>query len=90
MFKEQVAISYRIRILLENFFAITDKDNEAIVDDEKTLGDLLEDLPYLEKVDYHGHFGSNIFFDIDVDADTEENWKEIKKVITDYIDVKVV
>ena len=90
MWKEQLAISYRIRVLLENFYTITDKDNEAIVNGEKTLGDLLDDLPYLEKVDYNGHFGSNIFFDIDIDADTEKNWKEIKKVITDYIGTKVV
>lgn len=90
MYKEQLAISYGIRVLLENFFAIEAKDSEAILDDEKTLCDLLEGLPYLERVEYNGHFGSNIFFDIDANEDTEENWKEIEKIITDYINVKVV
>ncbi len=93
MFKELVTVSYRINVLTENFFTIMDKDGEAIVNDEKTLGDLLDALPYIDKVEYDGHFGPGIYIEIDVDrinGDTEENWKEIKKVITDYIGTKVV
>ena len=94
MYKELVTVSYRVNVLTENFFTIMDKDNEAIANDEKTLGDLLDALPYIDKVEYNGMFGSAIYLDIDVDrmcnGDTPENWKEIKKVITDYIGREVV
>ena len=76
MFKELVTVSYRINVLTENFFTIMDKDGEAIVNDEKTLGDLLDALPYVDKVEYDGHFGPGIHIEIDVDGingDTEKN-----------------
>ena len=90
MWKEPYKISFRIRVLLENFFTIEDKDGEAIVNDEKTLGDLLEELPGISNVDYNGHFGSNIYLDLDVDDNTEENWNKIQKVIKNYIGSEVV
>jgi len=90
MWKEPYKISFRIKVLLENFFEIEDKDSEAIVNDEKTLADLLDELPFVSNVDYNGHFGSAIYLDMDIDADTEENWNKIQKIIKDYIRTEVV
>jgi len=90
MWKEKVSHTYTIRVLLENFFTIMDKDNEAIAEDEKTLSDILDDFPFIEKVEYDGHFGSFIFITQDVRDDTKENWLKIEKAIKDYIGSEVI
>jgi len=90
IWKEKVSHTYAIRVLLENFFTIMDKDNEAIAEDEKTLGDILDDFPFIEKVEYDGHFGSIIFITQDVRDDKKENWLKIEKAIKDYIGSEVI
>ena len=36
-------------------------------------------------VDYNGHFGSFIFFGLEVEDDTPERWKDIEVVFDKYI-----
>ena len=90
MWKEEVSRTYSIKVLVENFFTIMDKDGEAIVNDEKTLFNLLDGLSFVEKVEYEGMFGSIIWITLDVEADTKENWKTIESIIKDYIGSEVV
>lgn len=63
--------SYVYEIEIEDFTTIESRDDEC--DEWKdTLCARLEALEGVTSVDYNGHFGANIFFNIDTENDTHE------------------
>lgn len=62
--KELTQVAYVVAIDIEDFLAITRHDDRAISSvrgGKKTLDEQLLELDAVLKVDYNGHFGSNLF-----------------------------
>jgi hypothetical protein len=76
-------VSYVLPIPIDMFVAITNRDREA--DDYRgILAGILERRTVAENVDYNGHFGSNIYFDILATDHTEGNEEAVVDMINAY------
>lgn len=75
--------SYCYEIEDDDFRAIEHRD-DACDEWEDTLCARLEALDGVWKVDYNGHFGANIFFNIDTDVDTHELNEKMIGMINDW------
>lgn len=82
---EKTSVNYAITVTVDEMIKIHRKDNELLLEDEKTLFDLLDKLPYTIKVEYEGMFGPHIFVELGVEDDTNTHWREILKIITEYV-----
>ena len=76
--------SYCYEIEEADYLAIEARDDEC---DEwkETLCARIEALDGVSRVDYNGHFGANIFFNIDAVDDTHELNEKIILMITDWM-----
>ena len=76
--------SYVYEMEVDDYTAIEHRDDE--MDHwEDTLCVRLEALDGVSRVDYNGHFGANIFFNIDTDDDTPKLRETIVRMIVDYV-----
>ncbi len=83
---EKTSINYAVTVTNKEMLKIHRKDNEEILEDDgKTLFGLLDELPYTIKVEYEGMFGPHIHIELGIEDDTNKNWKEILKIITEYM-----
>jgi len=75
--------SYCYEIEVEDFIAIEERDDAQDIW-EDTLCAQLEAFEGVSRVDYNGHFGPNIFFNIDADIDTHELNEKMIRMINDW------
>lgn len=82
---------YSIEIERDRFLVLLDSESyatghAAFKDGNQTLCTKLGHETEAETVNYDGHFGAQIIFDLDVDNDTPENRAAIVKAINDHLD----
>lgn len=75
--------SYCYEVEDDDFRAIEKRDDDCETWEE-TLCARLEALDGVSRVDYNGHFGANIFFNIDADEDTHELNNKMIAMINDW------
>ncbi len=86
-FKPEVTTkSYKVPLTVEGFLPLSDFDFHSIPYDMDipTFDDELRKLNCID-VDYNGHFGAAIYFNLEVEDDTPECWKNIERVFDHYI-----
>lgn len=86
--------SYRFDMTVEDFLPIIEVEtisNSRKIDEhpeiessDQSLVEILEEKTLAVNIEYDGHFGSSVFFDLDIDDDTPDNLIQIKHVIEDY------
>ena len=81
--REATSTSYCIGIAVKMFRAITQAEFEGGF--EGTLGDRLEKIDGVFRVEYNGHFGANLFLNVESDHNTSAKWKEIREVSNAWI-----
>lgn len=90
--KREVTVrKYCVEVSIEFFQALIAKDDAHIHEegaDMITLCDRLNKVDGLVEVDYDGHFGPNLFFDVEAADDTPELWTKIEDIINDYLEGK--
>jgi len=78
--------SYSVELPVEDFIKLEkaedDLDSEL---GQEMLNDRLEKETAAQKIEYNGHFGAQIMFEIAVDDDTEQEHDKIKKLINDQV-----
>ena len=77
------ARQYSYEVTREYFMLICAKDDEMETWEE-TLCAQLDKLPGVRDVDYNGHFGEYIYFNIDDDEDCEDLRDQIRTMIHTY------
>jgi len=75
--------SYCYEMEVDDFMAVEHRDDECDTWEE-TLCARLEALEGVSRVDYNGHFGANIFFNIDTEDDTHELNEKMIRMINDW------
>jgi hypothetical protein len=87
----QTAIQYCIELSSITFTAIVDEDSrrENEGDYDNHLVHELEKIDGVDRVDYNGHFGSNIFFTLDLEYEIDPTIKTIRKVIDIYLEEEI-
>ena len=68
--------SYRVEITVEEMVAILDRDARCF----QSLFECLQSLDGVINVEYDGHFGPNVFYDVN-DEDDGPNHKRVMAVI---------
>lgn len=78
--------SYKVPLDIGDFLPLSDFDFHSIPYDMDipTFDEELRKLNCVD-VDYNGHFGSAIYFMLEVEDDTPECWKDIEAVFDKYI-----
>ena len=84
--KEIIVVSTKYVIILKDraLGDIMRKDSEAEEVDQELWG-AIGLLDGVIDVDYDGHFGNNIYIEIDIEHDTKDTWKLICGLINKYV-----
>lgn len=82
--------SYSVEINQDDFLNLLDSESHVTNDaafqsGNSTLSEKLEKISGVSAVDYSGHYGSAIYFDIDADDDTDELKSIISETITNHL-----
>lgn len=82
-----VKISFSAEVSAEEMLKILDKDNKALRSKSPvhTLDDILERIDGVQLVTYNGHFGPNLFVEIDKPSKAQDILKQVKEVVNGYI-----
>jgi hypothetical protein len=83
----KTATSYRIDITVPEMVAIMDAESytKHTTPITPTLDERLADLDGVTSIEYNGHFGPAIFFDLDADYDTADGRSRILSTIRQFI-----
>ena len=82
MNKCKLSTKYSCEIPMDKFVAILDKDKECHWDD--SLAGKLNAIEGIIEVDYNGHFGNSLYFDVADKNDNTELWNRISEEIKEY------
>ena len=88
---EKTTTIYAIHIDDDDFLALMDSESyatgdAAFKDNNKTLCDKLYDqVSGIWDIEYNGHFGANVYLNIEADSDTLQTKKKIDKIITEHL-----
>lgn len=80
--------TFIIPIPKEDFINISDNERDRDDDDRddnRCLYEILDAIDGVQETDYNGHFGSNIYLDIETEYDTPKLRKKILSCIRDYV-----
>lgn len=79
--------SYCIEIPVDDFIAVTEAEGDYGRNGlgDKTICDQITKMLRAAEVEYNGHFGSYIYFSMDVEEDTKRNHGKILTVIRNQI-----
>ena len=77
------AVSYSIEIPRKTYTKLEEWELEQPV--SACLFDILEKNTEAYDVDYNGHFGPHIFFSVEAESNTKEEWDKIKLFIQQHI-----
>ena len=80
--------SYSIELSLDDFTALCDYDWARIWHEDGDSFPSFDKALYDQNcidVEYNGHFGQYIYFQLDVADDTPERWKAIEEIFEYYI-----
>jgi multidrug efflux pump subunit AcrB len=80
--KVATSTNYVIAYGLENFKKMTDIE----IHKEKYLDDQLEKIDGILKIEYNGHFGPNIFIEVDNDYDNLVLWSRVDRILRKFVE----
>ena len=88
---EPLCTSYSIEIEDKAFLDLLDSesyvtDHAAFAPDMKPLSERLHHIPGVRNVEYNGHFGAAIFFDIEAEYDHAETKAMIAHVVNTHLE----
>ena len=80
--KVATSTKYVIAYGLENFIKMSDIE----LDGEKSLYDQLDKIIGVLDVEYNGHFGPNIFIEVDSDFDNLLLWAKVDRILKRFVE----
>ena len=80
--KVATSTKYCVPYGLENYKKMIDIE----LDEEKSLYELLDSIEGIVEVDYNGHFGPNIWIEVDSDYDNLVLWSRIDRILKKFVE----
>jgi len=80
--KVATSTKYCVPYGLENFIKMSDIE----IDGEISLYDQLDKIDGILDVEYNGHFGPNIFIEVDSDHDDLVLWSRVDRILKKFIE----
>ena len=75
--------SYQFEITVPEMLRLLERDKKNVITND--LLDLLTKKTNATGIDYDGHFGANVYYDLNVQDDTPKEHAKIAKIILKYV-----